>query len=111
MEARKIIEELVDIRIDFENQFSDKITFGNIKKAKGISDSDEVFGVTVRSGFAPSWGGEQDDYYRYPVIIVKNKRPETDDEYFTRLKKEEADKKVQEERDRLEYLRLKAKFE
>ena len=40
-----------------------------------------------------------------------SERPETDDEYFKRMKEEAQRNKDIEERERLEYLRLKAKFE
>lgn len=114
MEQRKIIDELIDVRIEFENQFNLKITFKNIKEAKGIEDNDEVVGIDKRSGFAPAWGGDSADdqqYYCYPVIVVKRPRPETDEEYFKRKQKEENESRQKEEKERLDYLRLKAKFE
>lgn len=110
MEQRKIIQERVEIRFEYENSFNNKITFGNIKKAVGISDDDEVIEITEKSGWGPTWGGDE-QYYRYPVIVVNRPRPETDDEYFARLKKQENINKQKEESERLEYLRLKAKFE
>jgi hypothetical protein len=46
-----------------------------------------------------------------PIIVVERKVLETDEEFFTRMKQEEATKKQTDERERLEFLRLKAKFE
>ena len=46
-----------------------------------------------------------------PIVVVYRKMLETDEEFFTRMKQEETLKKQTDERERLEFLRLKAKFE
>jgi len=114
MNERKTIVELLDIRFDFESNHNYRITFDAIKKTQGILPDDEILSIAVRSGFEPPMFGNDPDetiHYCYPVFVVKRARPETDDEYLARMKKEELARKIQEEKDKLEYLRLKAIFE
>jgi hypothetical protein len=47
----------------------------------------------------------------YPVMVVSRSVEETDDEYFKRMKRNEDNKKAIEQKEKLEYLRLKAKYE
>lgn len=44
------------------------------------------------------------------LVVIRN-RPETDEEYFQRQQREETQRNQILEREKLEYLRLKAKFE
>ncbi len=46
-----------------------------------------------------------------PIVVVERQMIETDDEFFERMKYEEEVKRRTDERERLEFLRLKAKFE
>jgi len=64
----------------------------------------------------PGFGSMEpdDDYpktYYAPSVTIVRPRPETDTEYEKRMKHQEQIKKETEEKERLEYLRLKAKFE
>ena len=63
------------------------------------------------SGFGSMKSEDELDTYLIPKITVIRQRPETDDEYFQRMKEEEDRVRIKEEGEKLEYLRLKAKFE
>jgi hypothetical protein len=72
----------------------------------------DIHWVDVReSGFASMKMEDELETYRVPKVTVIRKRPETDDEYVQRLRKEELRKREEEDKERMEYLRLKAKFE
>lgn len=49
-------------------------------------------------------------YYENDVLVLKAVREETDEEYAIRMKSNEEYRLAQEEKDRKEYERLKAKF-
>jgi hypothetical protein len=49
-------------------------------------------------------------YYDDDVLVIKAVREETDEEYAIRMKRNEEQRLSQEEKDRKEYERLKAKF-
>ncbi len=115
METR--IEIPVDREIVIEGApFDDKkITKAKmIQAVNSIEDDEQVMGMESRSGYSPTWGGGQDDegiYYCYMVLIARKYRPETDQEYFDRMKNSENIKKSIKEKQRIEFLRLKAIFE
>ena len=76
--------------------------------------TDKIVELTHKGYEAQSWGMSEDDStttYYVPIIIVERVEEETDDEYSTRMKREEATRINTEKNERLEYLRLKAKFE
>lgn len=109
MEQRKTIEYTEDIRTEFVPGTT-KITFKNIRLTRGITDDDEIVGIAIRKGYAPAFGYDEEEFYMYPVIIVKRTRLETDEEFVKRIKDaEENEKRVREEL-RTEFLRLKAIF-
>jgi len=113
MEQRKIIEERIYIQILPGSDYKQDVSPKQLFETKGLLDTDRVIALdwkkwdTVPFG---SYDGESVTYYS-PCVVVLRKRPETDDEYFKRMKEETQRNKDIEERERLEYLRLKAKFE
>ena len=73
---------------------------------------DDVIGLAVRTEKYTPYGFNDDERERtFVVVRVNRKRKETDEEYFARQKKEAKEKADFEEKEKLEYLRLKAKFE
>jgi len=87
-------------------------TWEELLKTEGIKLTDIVDGF--------SWDEERAGLFSYdnteetvdiPIIVVKRSREETDEEYLERMKQDAVLKKSKEEREKLEYLRLKAKFE
>ncbi len=113
MERREQVEETIDIRLKLANTYQHKVTFADVKKAEGVLDTDEVYGVGFRSGFEHSfgdeWGGQR--HYSYPVLVIKRIRPETDEEFEARMKKITLEAQTKYEKDKLLYLQLKAQFE
>lgn len=61
------------------------------------------------------WGFQEDESISYTAhniaVVVKRWRDETDEEYLARMRRETTAKKIIDEREKLEFLRLKAKFE
>jgi hypothetical protein len=113
MEARKKIDILRDVII-YPSPFKVTVNKENLRKAvETLKDGDEVIGMAERSGFyqAEFSMNEEEQYYHHWAFVVRNQRDETDDEYYERLKKHEQNLKQIEEKEKLEYLRLKAKFE
>ena len=113
MEQRKTVEEKIYIQILPGNDYKEEVTGSDFKKVEGILDTDRVIGFewkTWQDRQFMSMDDEEKTFYA-PCVTVLRKRPETDDEYFKRMKEETQHKKNIDERERLEYLRLKAKFE
>lgn len=89
--AEKIRKTLLNIRAD-----ETIISFDNIRGTHEV------------------WGGDERDepaYHNYWAFTCRSWRPETDDEFFERQKRENNEKKIFDERERTQYLKLKAKFE
>lgn len=111
---RKEIAVGRDIQIE-EGQYAKGVTADQlIVAAKQMKEGEYVSEFTRRKGFHDVWGAGQDEpqgYHDYPVIVAVSFRPETDEEYFYRMQKEEEIKNDAEDKDRREYLRLKAKYE
>lgn len=85
-----------------------------MKAVSQMKEGEVVVSLQRRKGTAEVWGGDESSqgaYYNYPVLVVQSLRPETDEEYFQRMKNDEAAQKAKEEEERRQYLRLKAKFE
>jgi hypothetical protein len=114
MESRQTIDEQIYIHILPGNDYKKEVMGSDFKKVEGILDTDRVIGFgwkTWQDRHFMSMDDEGEKTFYAPCIIVLRKRPETDDEYFKRMKEDEQRKKDINERERLEYLRLKAKFE
>lgn len=113
MEQRKIIEERIYVQILPGSEYKQDVSPKQLFETKGLLDTDRVIAFDWKEWDDVPFGsndGEPKTYYS-PCVVVLRKRPETDDEYFKRMKEETQRKKDVEERERLEYLRLKAKFE
>jgi len=113
MEPRRTVEDTLEFAIKHNEGYKCDITWGDFLECKVLLKTDRVLNFTWReetSAVPFSCDDTERTYYTF-YIIVARKRPETDDEYFKRVKIEEDRKKEFEERERLEYLRLKAKFE
>lgn len=81
-----------------------------------IKDSDEIIGLGYKIGETkePFHNLDQDwepEKYYVPGLLIRTRREETDDEYFNRVKRYEENKVKNNEKEKLEYLRLKAKYE
>ena len=114
MEQRKEIEVVKDVIIDntsFESKRVNKEKL--LKTINTLSDTDEILGIAERSGWHEPGFGSMDGepvFYCHFAVVIRNYRLETDEEYFRRMKELEETNKQFNERERLEYLRLKAKF-
>ena len=121
MEARKTIEYEVKVYIDtISNNYYDGYvcSWKELLSVRDIKPEDKILGVCIwEHEQGPAGFGSMDDDYdehkiiRTPVVRVLRSRPETDEEYSKRIKNQESNKKNSEEREWLEYLRLKAKYE
>jgi len=117
MKERITINEDIYLPIPIEKieTYEQHITMQDILSVSGYRSTDIFVGVEWYYEKESGFGIMDMDYelktYCYPKLVLIRKRPETDEEYFKRVKLIETIKKQTEERERLEYLRLKAKFE
>jgi hypothetical protein len=109
MDNRRIIDEKLELRIKPGKSYKEDITFNDLCKTLGAFPTDRVLGFTYRE--TKGVGFNEDHTYYYPALIVIRRRSETDEEYLIRQREEEQRNKETFEREKLEYLRLKAKFE
>jgi hypothetical protein len=118
MKSRKIIDEKLTFPIKSGLDYKPSIfcTWKELVETKGILPDDKLNDLIYRedkeSGFMNLDYDEQNPKkYYVPCVVVIRPRPETDEEYFKRMKEEEVVENQINEREKLEYLRLKAKFE
>lgn len=116
MENRKQIEVIKQVVIEGSGNHPFIITKDGLQKTlDNISDTDKITCVKEISEWrdAPMgyMGDDNQVWVHYWVLVVKNYRPETDDEYFKRNQNEQTHQNQIAEKEKLEYLRLKAKFE
>jgi hypothetical protein len=117
MEPRQIVNEHIHLIVG-RRLFSytkDEFTWDELMKTEGVLPTDTVWHFYYKeekeSGmFSMKMEDELRNVYR-PMMEVVRRRPETDDEYLERKAKFQNLKNQTEEKERLEYLRLKAKFE
>jgi hypothetical protein len=79
-----------------------------------LQPNDRLINLTHRETEYSNWGAESWEENRIcyiPVITVSRNEIETDDEYMTRIRKDEKFRLDSYEKGRLEYLRLKAIYE
>lgn len=109
MYNRKKIRKTLDFRLPVGNKSSkDKFTWKELISTPGIETTDIVIGITYK----PHPPDEINSEHRFiPYVTVLRDVEETNNEFLKRMQEEENELKENEERDRLEYLRLKAKFE
>lgn len=117
MESRKTIEERITIKIgkQFAETYKNPYTWKDLMETDKVLPTDTVYNFCYveekENGFGSMKMEDKLDDYYYPAIVVIRPRPETDDEYLKRKQQEQVYSKQTEEREKLEYLRLKAKFE
>lgn len=117
MEQRKFIDEIINLPIGegLSEDYKKEYTWADLLKTKNILDTDIVWNFYYKeekeSGFASMKTEDELGNYYYPVIQVKRCRPETDEEFLKRKQTEQSYRNKTEEQEKLEYLRLKAKFE
>lgn len=111
MHNRKKIRKTLDFRLPVRSKSSkDKFTWKELISTPGIETTDIVIGITYKP-FLSNVNDETSSCNFIPCVTVYRDVEETDDEFLERIQEEENELKKADERDRLEYLRLKAKFE
>ncbi len=120
MIPRETIQEKLTFGIKPPKEYKEQpfCTWKQLIKTKGplLTDAILEFTYVLKIEESPSFGSMEpdEDYprsYYTPSVIVIRPRPENDEEYEKRMKNMEETKKQTEEKEKLEYLRLKAKFE
>lgn len=110
---RQNVERKRDILIHCE-QWSLKIRKKDlIDAANQMKDGEHAIGIVERSGTSVPFGSMDGEevYWRNDYLVVGWTEPENDAEFFKRVKEDEDRKKLAEEREKTEYLRLKAKYD
>lgn len=111
MEARKTINEFVSININNGDFYKKEITFGELKSLTNVLTTDIVHKIQYVEKEISTFGFDESRTHYTPTLVLIRKRPETDEEFFKRKQEEEIRNSQQLEKEKLEYLRLKAKFE
>jgi hypothetical protein len=112
MENRDVVYD--ELAFIVKNDWGREFTWKEIVETKGVLPTD-MFRRFKWENVLVSGGGWLDDspeeYAERLHVVVGREREETDEEYFKRKKEEHKKKDKLEEEEKLEYLRLKAKFE
>lgn len=120
MEPRKIIDEKLTFGIKPSKEYKENpfCRWKELLKIKGLLPDDVIheFTYAVTIQHEPEFGNidydeEYPKSYYTPSIIVIRPRPENDEEYSARMKDKVTIEMQKERHEKLEYLRLKAKFE
>lgn len=113
MIPRKKIEYEIDIAIKQNQDFKCDITWGDFLNSIALLPTDKIVQFKWKEDtYIPPFSMDDQEITNYTFcVVVSRTREETDEEYFNRLKKEEQQKAEFEKKERLEYLRLKAKFD
>lgn len=110
---RQTIKNYVQLRIPIEGKtFSRPILWSELMKTEGALPDDEINNIQWVDDVAiPLFGMDQRDaeptIWKRAVVMVLRARPETDQEYFERMKQQTR----KEDEERRTYLRLKAKYD
>ncbi len=116
MNQKNTIEELLEFRIPIDRVVTYKadIFWRDILAVEGLEPSDKLVDLywkeQIESGFGSMKMEDELETYLIPMIRIRRNRPETDEEYSERFAEEEKRKKEIENKEWLEYLRLKGKF-
>ncbi|MCK9446894.1 hypothetical protein M0Q50_08605 [bacterium] len=111
-DPRKLIEEIITIKLDKSDNYRHTITMGQLLEVADQTDlMDRIIRIDYEIEETTSFMNDEEMRYYTPILVVGRKRLENDDEYLKRQEEETSRIKAQEEADRLTYLRLKAKFE
>ncbi len=110
MEQRQLVNKFEQIEIPGTKDYG-KVLFKNIKNLQ-LDDDIEIVDFK-RTKITPSGFMRLDEPVPYNAMVLTTKIqvPETDEEYSARIKQQEFSKKQTEEKEKLEYLRLKAIYE
>jgi hypothetical protein len=114
METKRIVDERIYIRIPVSTEtYKVDIKWEDFLKAKNINPTDVVNGFVWKEENITTFGydTEEPEPHQVPYILITRRRPENDDEYSARMKEKAQFDAATETRERLEYLRLKAKYE
>lgn len=114
MKKRETIKERLVFPIGTTEDWKQPLLFKDVKNAKGVLLTDSVMAIGYTQKESSGFGmmDEDDICTLYtPSIEVDRERVETDNEYKERMDREISRIRENEDRDRLDYLRLKAKFE
>lgn len=103
----------IDIKTCRYEADADRVTVGEVVE---VLNSDKLFpkdswvGFNIKKSYLPpSFGAEGHDIYILQ-LKVKRLREETDEEYSERMRIKQVDIDKKEEKEKLEYFRLKAKY-
>lgn len=114
MEQRKTVDEKISFTIKDAKEYKTDITFGELCAVKDVLPTDILNDISFKKEEGSGFGLMSEDdirSYYVPTLTIIRKRPETDDEFLKRKQDEETINRQKEEKEKLEYLRLKAKFE
>lgn len=111
METRQPIDENIMIQIRTAYDYKGEISGSDFKIATSkILSDDRVVGIhwTKSTG---GFGYEEGQTFYCPNIWVIRKRLENDEEFTKRMKEKVQREKQNEDRERLEYIRLREKYQ
>lgn len=116
MDLRRIVDEIIPLPVPIHaDTYKVDWTWADLKKTHGLKDDDVIVDIRWKkqkeSGFMSMKMEDELRELYFLYIDVKRKRPETDEEYSKRQSEQVKRQKEIDEREKLEYLRLKAKFE
>ena len=117
MESRQIVNERLTFPIKQGKTYkpTEFCTWEELINTERLKPTDIIIDFFYKeekeNGFASMKTEDELETYYTPSVTVIRKRPENDEEYSQRMQLEASAKKQQEEKERLDYLRLKAKFE
>lgn len=117
MERRKIVYDRLEVEIKHKDAFASykrPVTWGEFTSAEILPDDIIVNWQWKHTETQSSWGGNYDDppvKRVYLVVIIERAREQTDEEYLKDQQEKAKRARQEEEKERLEYLRLKAKYE
>lgn len=110
---KKIVNETIKVPIPvaLTEEWEVDIKWSELTAIQGVLANDVFLGHTWEDREILGWRQSEPKTYRVPYLVLRREREETDDEFFSRLKEADKITKEKEDRERLEYLRLKAKYE
>jgi hypothetical protein len=109
---KKVNETIkVSIPVALTEEWEVDIKWSELIATQGVLENDVFLGHTWEDKEIMGWCQSEPKTYRVPYLVLRREREETDDEFFLRLKEADKITKEKEDRERLEYLRLKAKYE
>ncbi len=114
MNERKKVSEKISFKIKDAEEYKTHITFGELCAVKEVLPTDILNDISFKKEEGSGFGLMSEDdikSYYVPTLTIIRERPETDDEFLKRKQDEELINAQNTEKERLEYLRLKAKFE